>query len=110
MKTRSIWLESSSKCNPINKNCDVDVLIIGGGITGISTAYHLINSNLKVCLVESNLVGHGVTSKSTAKLTFLQETVYSSLEKEKARLYLKSQKEAIDIVNKIINDNDIKCN
>lgn len=110
MKTRSIWLESSSKCNPTNKNCDVDVLIIGGGITGISTAYHLINSNLKVCLVESNLVGHGVTSKSTAKLTFLQETVYSSLEKEKARLYLKSQKEAIDIVNKIINDNDIKCN
>lgn len=54
MKKKSIWLDNIKFDNPkkINKNMIVDVLVIGGGITGLSTAYHLINSKLKICVVE----------------------------------------------------------
>ena len=62
-----------------NKNIEVDVLIIGGGITGLTTAYYLKDSNLNVCLVEKNYIGMGVTSKTTGKINYLQETIYSDL-------------------------------
>lgn len=111
MKEQSIWLEKIkfNKPKQLTEDKAVDVLIIGGGITGLSTAYHLTNSNLKVCLVERNLIAHGVTSRTTGKLTFLQENIYSKL-KDKAKLYYESQVEAIKIVTDIINKNNIKCN
>lgn len=54
MKKNSIWtnLNAQNETTPLNNDIFVDVLIIGGGITGLSTAYHLKDSNLKVCLVE----------------------------------------------------------
>lgn len=116
MKFNSIWLDGVKDLNlsSLDNNLEVDVLIIGGGITGVSIGYHLLNSNLKVALVEANKIGHGVTSKSTAKVTFLQEDIYSKIKKatnyDKAKLYYESQKEAISIVNKIVETEKIKCN
>jgi len=115
MKKNSLWLNKLEKhiSKPLRKDIDVDVLIIGGGITGISTAYHLKHSNLNVCLVDQDLVGHGVTGKTTGKLTFLQELIYSTLTDEysieTANKYLKSQQEAINIVEQIIRENNIEC-
>jgi len=115
MKKQSMWLDVDKidKCSSLKNNIKVDVLIIGGGMTGLSTAYHLRNSNLKVCLVDQDLVGHGVSSKTTGKLTFLQELIYSKLfdeySIEVANKYLKSQKYSISLVEQIIKDNNIKC-
>ena len=115
MKKQSLWLDGieSSICSSLKEDIDVDILIIGGGITGISTAYHLRNSNLRICLVEQDLIGHGVTSKTTGKLTYLQELVYSDLvskhSKDVAQKYYESQKEAINLVKQIVLDNNIKC-
>lgn len=110
MKKSSIWLEDIDfdESESLKENMKVDVLIIGGGITGLSTAYHLMNSDLNVCLVERNLIGHGITSRTTGKLTYLQENIYTKL-KDKAKLYYQSQKEAISIVESIINTNKIDC-
>ena len=116
MKNYSIWSEDIKKDRyyELKDNIEVDVLIIGAGITGISTAYHLIDSNLKVCVVEKNNVASGVTSKTTGKLTYLQNLVYSKLEnfysKDVAKKYYNSQKEAIKIVDNIIKENNIDCN
>lgn len=115
MKNESIWKEKQEQiCPKLENNITTDVLIIGGGITGISTAYHLINGNLKVVLVEKNEVANGVTSRTTGKLTYLQENIYSKLKKyhgiDKTKLYLDSQIEAINIVKNIIEKEDIKCN
>ena len=115
MKKISIWSEISNKiCDSLNNDIETDVLIIGGGITGISTAYHLINSNLNVCLVEKNTIASGVTSKTTGKLTYLQDNIYTKIKKYHnkyvAKKYLDSQKDAIKIVKNIIDNENIECN
>ena len=112
---KSIWLDNIDfdVNENLNKDIDVDVLIIGGGITGLSVSYHLLDSNLKVCLVEKNIIGHGVTARTTGKLTYLQEQIYSKLNNtfgfDKTKLYLDSQIEAIKIVTNIIKKNNINC-
>lgn len=112
MKNYSIWSEElKNKYSKLDNDIKVDVLIIGGGITGISTAYHLRNSKLNVCLVEKNIIASGVTSRTTGKLTYLQENIYSKLKTyhniDKTKLYLESQKDAITIVKDIVNKEHI---
>lgn len=115
MKRNSIWLDYLDKNNEkkLDKNISVDVLIIGGGISGVSALYYLRNSNLKVALVERDKIGSGVTSKSTAKITFLQENIYSKLKKyhseETAKLYLEAECLAIKEITNIIKINNIDC-
>ena len=67
MKNISIWKNNfkNIKYQPLKENKKVDVLIIGGGITGISTLYHLNDSKLNVILVEQNKIGFSVTGNST---------------------------------------------
>lgn len=115
MKNKSIWIDKVKykPSNKLDKDINVDVLIIGGGITGLNVAYQLRNSNLKVCLVEKNKIGNGVTSKSTAKITYLQELIYTKLKKyhseSVSKLYLDSQIEAIKMIEEIVNSNNIDC-
>lgn len=87
---------------------ELDVAIIGGGITGLSTAYYLRDSNLKVAIFEQGKIGMGVTSRSTAKITYLQGDIYQRLG-DKAKSYYLSQKEAIWELLKIIEDGNISC-
>ena len=48
MKKMSIWLNENDKgYQEIDKNMEVDVLIVGGGITGLSTIFELKDSGLK---------------------------------------------------------------
>lgn len=116
MKNKSIWLDYNKreKYKSLDHNINVDVLIIGGGITGISSLYHLSNSNLNIALVEKNELGHGVTARTTGKITYLQDEMYDKLNKYHGmtvtKQYLNSQYDAINIIVKIIKDNDIKCN
>lgn len=116
MRNTSLWIDGlkNTTCPTLDKNIEVDVLIIGGGITGISCGYHLIGSELKIAIVEANMVGRGVTSKTTGKLTYLQEDIYSKINKvnglEKCKLYYESQRESIAMVRDIVNKNKINCN
>ena len=96
----------------LKKNLTVDVLIIGGGITGFSVAYHLKNSNLKIALVERGKIGNGITARTTGKITYMQG-LYSKIAKiyreEIASFYYESQKDAIKIIKEIIDKNKIEC-
>lgn len=109
MENKSIWskyLETSDKV--LDKNILVDVLIIGGGISGVLTAYNLNNSGLKVALVERNEIGSGITSKMTAKVTFLQD-ILTKIDEKDLDLYLKSQIDGLKILKSIIEDNNLDC-
>ncbi len=86
----------------------LDVAIIGGGITGLTTAYYLKDSNLKIGLFDKGKVASGVTSKTTAKITYLQGDIYQRLG-SRAKKYFLSQKEAISELIHIIEKEHIDC-
>lgn len=115
MEYESLWLKGidEGKIKSLSGNLDVDVLIVGGGMTGLSTAYHLKDSNLKVALVDRNLVAHGVSSKTTGKLTYLQDLIYTKIKKNYSqdfvKMYFNSQVDAISLVDQIISSNHISC-
>ncbi len=116
MKKYSIWKEDVElpSFNKLDENKDIDVLIIGGGMTGINTFYQLKDSTLEVFLVEQNKIGMGVTVNSTGKLTYLQDSLYEKIKKSndevKAKEYLESQRDAIRLATDIISKENIDCN
>lgn len=117
MKNKSLWEDNYKKNNLKIKNnisFDTDILIIGGGITGITTAYLLRNSNFKITLIDRGKIGMGISSKSTAKVSYLQGTIYQDLEKyfskNISKLYLGSQLDAINMIKSIVDSEKIDCN
>ena len=101
MINKSIWLKGikRKKSNQLKENINTDVLIIGGGITGITTAYFLKGSNLNVTLVEQNKIASGQSSLATGKLTYLQGLISNKIaniyDKETATNILKLKKKQL---------------
>ena len=112
---KSIWQKDMGQINldKLKDKMSTDVLIIGGGITGLSTAYNFINKKYNVILLEGDKFFTGTTCKSTGKLTYLQDLkyqdIYSVYDFETAKLYYEAQKDGIRIAKKIINDENIDC-
>jgi len=105
--------EKNRNIKELNNDISVDILIIGGGMTGLTSAYFL-KSNKDICVVDTNLIGHGVTMNSTAKINYFQQCIYTNITKatnyNNAVKYLKSQKEAIKCLKNIIEKEKIDCN
>ena len=53
----------------LDKECTAEVCIIGGGITGISTAYNLSKVGKKVIILEREELANKATGNTTAKVT-----------------------------------------
>ncbi len=110
----SIWnkKEIKTKKETLKSDIEVDVLIIGAGITGMTTAYYLRN-NKNICVVDASKIGHGVTLNTTAKINYFQEKIYTKIakqvNKETAIKYLKSERYAINSIKKIIKEESIDC-
>ncbi len=111
----SYWVKSTKNTNytEISENMDTDVLIIGGGITGIVTAYMLSNSGLNICLGDADRMAMGVTANTTAKITsqhgLLYDYLLNSFGFETAKGYLDSNQEAIKTISDIIKKENIDC-
>ncbi len=111
----SLWEKYIDKktFKSLEKDIKVDTLIIGGGITGLTTLYYLRNFNFSIALVDASQIGLGITKNTTGKLTFLQGAVYTDLVKnvgkKTAIKYLQSQKYAISLIKEIINQEKIDC-
>lgn len=77
-----------------------DVLIIGGGIAGILTAYFLDKQGVNYILAEKNHICSGTTQNTTAKITFQHGLIYHKLIKkygvEKAKGYLMANRLAFE--------------
>ena len=115
MKNKSIWLDVKMPVGKkVTKDLKCDTLVVGGGITGLSVLYNLRKSGVDAILVERNRCGAGVTSRSTAKITYLQEIVYRNIRrfgnKDAAFKYLESQRWAVRELKRIIDKENIDCN
>jgi glycine/D-amino acid oxidase-like deaminating enzyme len=48
-----------------------DVIIVGGGIIGVATAHYLTRHDLRIALIEPDVIGAGTTAASMGHLTML---------------------------------------
>ena len=109
----SIWNKNEVKrdIQKLNEDIETEILIIGAGITGMTTAYFLKDKN--VCVVDANRIGHGVTLNTTAKINYFQERIYTKIKnirnEECAKKYLKSQISAIKDIKEITEKENIDC-
>lgn len=108
----SVWIKNSDfkKFPSLDKNIKTDVLIIGGGITGILCGYMLKKAGVQCVIAESDRILSGVTGNTTAKITVLHGFIYDRMikrfGKEVSRLYLKANMEALEEYRKISKDID----
>ena len=97
---RSIWRENTDavRFDTLKGKAHTDVLIIGGGITGLLCAHFLKKAGVDCLLVTQGRICDGVTQNTTAKITFAHGLLYDKLterfDTHRARLYLEAQREA----------------
>lgn len=91
--------------NPLKGDIKTDVLIIGGGMCGLLCAHMLKKAGVDCAVVEADKICNGITKYTTAKITFQHGLIYNKIINkyglEKAELYYKSQKEALDIFGEL---------
>lgn len=112
----SIWTlttPATTRFPSLSEDLDVDVCVIGGGITGLTTALLLHDSGVRVALLEGRELASGTTGSTTAKVTSLHGLAYTSLLKtvgeEGARTYGEANEAAIEMVRSHIDRFDIAC-
>src|ERR1041385_3734895 len=116
MKAVSRWIESACipKFPQPNKNLAVDVVVIGGGITGVTTAYLFKKRGYHVALLERERCGGVDTSYTTAHLTCVTDVrlkkLVRSFGKDRAKLVWDAGRAAIDQIFNNIRAQEINCN
>ena len=90
-----------------------EVVVIGGGMAGLLTAFFLQKEGKDVLLLEGKKVASGQTGRTTAKITSQHGLKYSNLIKKvglaKARLYARANEDAINMYERLIDDEGIEC-
>lgn len=114
--TTSFWETITTKSAhypTLTEDLEVDVSIIGGGITGITAALHLINAGKKVAILEADEIGGVTTGYSTGNLYVAVQPYYQKLESkfnfETAKQIAQSRQFAIDYIEKNVIDKKINC-
>jgi glycine/D-amino acid oxidase-like deaminating enzyme/nitrite reductase/ring-hydroxylating ferredoxin subunit len=80
-KHASLWLETAPAAErpSLRGSRSFDVLVIGAGITGLTTAVLLAREGLSVGVVDQHRVGAGVTGHTTGKVTSQHGLAYARL-------------------------------
>jgi glycine/D-amino acid oxidase-like deaminating enzyme len=97
MPLLSLWQDAHPR-NPApapTVDGHVDVVVVGGGLTGVTTALLLGRAGKSVMLIEARHLGAGTTGGSTAKVSLLQGTQLSRI----------SSRHSIDVVRDYVTAN-----
>lgn len=111
----SYWIDSVEQRNygALAADETTDILIVGAGLAGITTAYCLTKAGRKVTVVEDGFVGSGETGRTTAHVVNALDDFYSDIAKmhgeDNARLAADSHTAAIDFVEQTVKEFDIDC-
>ncbi|MEY2468652.1 MAG: hypothetical protein QOF21_1350 [Actinomycetota bacterium] len=112
----SIWLagaDSDADYPPLQRGFHYDVLVVGAGITGLTTARLLVDAGAKVAVVDAGKIASGATGYSTAKVTALQQTrlseIRSGLGDDYMRVYAEANAAAVERVAQFVTEDQIAC-
>jgi glycine/D-amino acid oxidase-like deaminating enzyme len=116
-REQSLWRDYYPK-RPIypklKADAKTDVVIVGAGITGLTCAYLLKKSGMKVIVLEKNTIGSGTSGRTTGKVTSQHNLMYSDMIKrlgaKSAKAYAMANQAAVERIRQIVKSEKIDCN
>lgn len=112
----SLWVGTTEQTDYPSLEVDkttYDVVVVGGGITGVVLAFRLQNEGKKVALVERARIVEWTTGSTTAKLSSQHYLIYDYLIKrhgqDVAQAFADANQNGIEDVFKISRDLGIDC-
>ncbi len=108
----SLWHETAvlPSFPKLYENIKTDVLIIGGGISGLLTSFLLKEKGISSVILESGKICGGTTGNTTAKITLQHGLIYSDLIKkgaDVAKAYYEANRLALEKYKEL--SENIRC-
>jgi glycine/D-amino acid oxidase-like deaminating enzyme/nitrite reductase/ring-hydroxylating ferredoxin subunit len=114
-RTTSVWMRTADvpEQTPLTTDAQTDVVIVGAGIAGLTTAYLLTKEGKRVVVLDDGPIAGGETCRTTAHLVNALDERYYELERlhgeRGARLAAASHTAAVDRIEIIVNEEKIDC-
>jgi glycine/D-amino acid oxidase-like deaminating enzyme/nitrite reductase/ring-hydroxylating ferredoxin subunit len=114
-RSESVWDVSppNQTFPPLDEELQADVIVVGGGIVGVTAALKLREAGKSVVLIEAHRIGSGTTFGSTAHLTEAIDGGYapviSAFGVDEARLVAAASRQGIDHIHKRVHELGINC-
>jgi glycine/D-amino acid oxidase-like deaminating enzyme len=116
MKSSILWRATSvedSAAQPLGRDMEVDLVVVGGGFTGTSAALEAVGRGASVCLLESEIIGHGGSGRNVglvnAGLWLPPDTVISQMGEAAGRRLIEVLADAPRRVFDLIEREGIEC-
>ena len=112
---KSIWhaTKSLSGHPQLPGSIHTEAAVIGGGLSGILTAFYLTQCGIRTIILEARRIGSGQTGGTTAKITAQHGLMYQKLIRtfgeNHARLYAAANRQAITEYARLIRSRSIDC-
>jgi len=113
--TKSPWMDTAPmpQANANARTVRPDVIVVGAGIAGVTTAYLLQREGRKVLLLDDGAPGDGETGRTTAHLSDVLDDRFAEMERIHseggARLAFQSHNTAIDTIERLVREENIAC-
>lgn len=114
-RTISPWLAGVKlpAHDPLTRNEEADVCVIGAGIAGLTAAYLLLREGRSVIILDDRPVGDGQTGRTSAHLASVIDDRFCEIRRmhgeEVAKVCYRSHNAAIDQIEAITNRHGIEC-
>ena len=78
--SRSLWMDTEApKTFALSSDASADVVVVGAGISGLSTAYDLAEQGLSVIVLHKGEIGGGMSLRTSAHLSWELDDYYFEL-------------------------------
>lgn len=114
-RSTSLWHATTAVPHfaPLDRDLEVDVAIVGAGITGITAALLLRQRGKKVAVLENESVGGGETGNTTAHITVAVDARYHYIRRkytrDEARLVADASRASLEKIADLVQRYAIDC-